>query len=184
MPRDFSASARYSVVPVGNETTPLIRDPAPVKVTKCRIKRKATQSRCIFVLHPVKHGVHHCSRLTSSHCVMIMANNIVVRRGSHGQLRRGRQDIRSDMVELHNLDELVECGSEQGTKDWAKPVDPVVAGESTAGDDFRAEGARGVQTATGVPDAPGTNVSTLLVRKGRVNLHQLRNEQGHADDDW
>lgn len=73
---------------------------------------------------------------------MIMANNIVVRRGSHGQLRRGRHDIRSDLVELHSLDELVKGGSEQGTKDWTKPVDPVVAGESTAGDNFRAKGAR------------------------------------------
>lgn len=90
--------------------------------------------------------------------------------GSEGQLRGGGHDIRSDLVKLHGLDEFVETGREEGSKEWTKPVDPMVAGKSTFGDDFRTKRAGGVQATSGVPDAPEASVSALSVR-GDCSTH-------------
>lgn len=81
--------------------------------------------------------------------------------GCEGQLWSGGNDVGSDLVKLHGFDEFVESGREQSPKDWSNPVDPMIAGETAAGDDFRAKGTSGIQATASIPDTPEAYVSAL-----------------------
>lgn len=66
----------------------------------------------------------HCSSLT-----LLVVDSIILRRCAWF-LRSWFIDVGRYLIELHSLDELVESGSEQGAKERAEPVDPVVAGKA------------------------------------------------------